>query len=109
MEIEVQLTPGSNNPKWPEHVGDGAKVMVEFPFTESFYEMVQTIHDSSFNISVDNQESYSCVLNQGGTPISLIFPDRDASPPIVSMKLLVYCSLEEILFIKKAKKLTLVL
>lgn len=106
MTINVQLTPGSNNPKWPDHVGDGAKIMVEFPFDETFYEMVSMIHDASFNILFSGK-TISCVLNQGGTPISLIFPDKDASPPIVSMKLLVYCSLEEILEIKQAKSLVL--
>lgn len=106
MDIQVQLTPGSNNPKWPDNFGDGAKIMVEFPFDENFYEMVNLIHDSAFNISYDNNES-SCVLNQGGTPISLIFPDAEASPPIVSMKLLVYCSMEEVLKIKQANSLTI--
>lgn len=36
MEILVQLTPGNGNPRWPDRLGDGAKVTVEFPFTEDF-------------------------------------------------------------------------
>jgi hypothetical protein len=108
MDILVQLSEGQNNPQWPGQTGSGAKVIVEFPFTEEFYEIISEIHGNAFKINVDNKE-FSCVLNQGGTPIAMIFPDKEASPPIVSMKLLVYCDLDEILEIKKANKLRLLI
>lgn len=108
MEILVQLSPGNGNPRWPDRLGDGAKVTVEFPFTEDFYEIVSAIHDQAFKIHVD-EENFDCVLNQGGTPIAMIFPDAQASPPIISMKLMVYCSVEDILKIKKAQIIKLVI
>lgn len=108
MEIITQLTQSSNNPQWPGRPGDGARVIVEFPFDESFYELVNSIHDQAFKLQID-QKKFECVLNQGGTPIAMIFPDAQASPPIVSMKLLVYCDMEDILEIKKSEVIKLII
>lgn len=67
------------------------------------------MHDQTFKIKIDKTSTFTCVLNQGGTPVNISFPDKDSSLPVVELKLLVYCDMEDIIKLKKAEFIKLII
>jgi hypothetical protein len=102
MEITCQLSQRSGNPQLPRLDGDAIKAYVEFPLQDNFFDVISKIHDQAFEIKVD-KKTFSCAINQDANPVVLNFPDAESSPPVVTIKLLIYCDVEEILSIRKNK------
>lgn len=108
MEITCVLSERKGNPEFPRNIGDSIKVEVEFPLMEEFYDLISSIHDSTFILKSKSKE-WQCVLNQGLTPITMAFPDKESSGPIVQMKLGVWCDLEDVALIKRTEQLKLII
>ena len=108
MEYQCELAGCEGSIKIPKHLGDAIQVVVQLPLPENFNDFIEGVHDENFGFKVNNKV-FGCVLNQGGTPITLSFPDKETSPTIATIKLQVYCDIEEIITIKKSEKLSLII
>jgi hypothetical protein len=90
-------------------LGDAIKVIVEFPLTNDFTEMVRAMQGNSFRLYVGDKK-YPCTLYQATPetkPVGLLMPDIESSPPIVQITLDVYDKIDIVVALKISKTLKL--